>query len=164
MPASRLAFAAYARDLDAHNDTRERLVKASRDVTILSKKIIFLLHRLVQDSAADALPAARDKLRDVQALFAAMRPDLAGDSFWRYHRSVSPGLQEYIEALSFAHYLQFSTLISYEDVQASLTADDGVPVRLRCRYSRSSRAHPLCSTLPFPWKIISSALPISPES
>jgi len=36
-------------------------------------------------------------------------------------------LQEYIEALSFAHYLEFRALISYEEVQKSLSDEDGVP-------------------------------------
>lgn len=45
-----------------------------------------------------------------------------------YQRQVSPGLQEYIEALSFAHYLQNGNLISYEQVQASLCGADGVAV------------------------------------
>ena len=44
--------------------------------------------------------------------------------------SASPGLQEYIEALSFAHYLEHRTLIPYTQVQASLCNDEGCPVSL----------------------------------
>ena len=57
-----------------------------------------------------------------------MRNEVAGDRFWRYQRNVSPGLQEYIEALSFAHYLEHQTLISYAEVQESLSDAYGVPV------------------------------------
>jgi hypothetical protein len=32
-------FIAFREDLDQHHDTRERIVKASRDVTALSKKV-----------------------------------------------------------------------------------------------------------------------------
>jgi hypothetical protein len=32
-------FVAFREDLDRHHDTRERIVKASRDVTALSKKM-----------------------------------------------------------------------------------------------------------------------------
>ena len=32
-------FIAFREDLDRHHDTRERIVKASRDVTALSKKV-----------------------------------------------------------------------------------------------------------------------------
>lgn len=71
---------------------------------------------------------AKHKLKEIQDLFAAMREEVAGDRFWRYQRNVSPGLQEYIEALSFAHYLECQTLISYAEVQRSLSDAGGVPV------------------------------------
>lgn len=37
-------FREYARELDAKHDRYERIVKCSRDITIESKRIIFLLH------------------------------------------------------------------------------------------------------------------------
>lgn len=76
-----------------------------------------------------AVSRAKEKLRDIQKLFAGMREEVAGDRFWRYQRNVSPGLQEYIEALSFAHYLEFRTLISYDEVQKTISDEDGKPVR-----------------------------------
>lgn len=45
-----------------------------------------------------------------------------------YERQVSPGLQEYIEALSFAHFLEHGGLITYEQVQATLCGADGIAV------------------------------------
>jgi predicted translin family RNA/ssDNA-binding protein len=68
----------------------------------------------------------------VQTVYAnlAEKLEFAGDRFWRYQRQVSPGLQEYIEALSFAHYLQSGTLITFDAVQRSLSSPEGVPVRL----------------------------------
>lgn len=112
-----------------------QITKASRDVTNISKKTIFLLHRIVLEDSSDdhtlALRAAssgREKLSEANAIFAVMRPELVGDRFWRYHRQVSPGLQEYIEALSFAHYLEHGSLISYQQVQDALGDADG-PVR-----------------------------------
>jgi hypothetical protein len=39
------SFTFYAKQLDDINERRERLVKASRDVTIASKKVIFAVHR-----------------------------------------------------------------------------------------------------------------------
>lgn len=54
-----------------------------------------------------------------------MRPELAGGVFWRYQSQVSPGLQEYIEALAFAHYLNTGALIGYEEVQARLRDEEG---------------------------------------
>ena len=82
---------------------------------------------------ARALKAAskgREKLREIQAMFAGMQHELVGDRFWRYQRQVSPGLQEYIEALSFAHYLETGKLIGFEEVQKTLSDDQGTPVRV----------------------------------
>jgi hypothetical protein len=36
----------------------------------------------------------------------------------------------YIEALGFAHYLEHGTLVSYEDVQLSLSDENSIPVRM----------------------------------
>ncbi|CCM01642.1 uncharacterized protein FIBRA_03703 [Fibroporia radiculosa] len=128
-------FGKFRDELDDYHDRRERLIKSSRDVTSLSKKVIFLLHRtLMEDSSESddqalclrAVERAKDKLREIQGLLVAMHEELAGDRFWRYQRNVSPGLQEYIEALSFAHYLESRSLISYSDVQKSLLGEDGV--------------------------------------
>ncbi|KAJ6604306.1 Translin [Mycena vulgaris] len=125
-------FEQFRDDIDQGNDRRERLIKASRDVTNISKKAIFLLHRIVLEDSADdralALRAAasgREKLAEAHPFFAAMRPELVGDRFWRYHRQVSPGLQEYIEALSFAHYVEHDSLISFQQVQDTLGDADG---------------------------------------
>jgi hypothetical protein len=39
-------FQIYSKELDDKHDRHERLVKASRDITIESKRIIFLLHNI----------------------------------------------------------------------------------------------------------------------
>lgn len=39
-------FQIYAAELDDKHDRHERLVKSSRDITIESKRIIFLLHNI----------------------------------------------------------------------------------------------------------------------
>jgi len=36
----------------------------------------------------------------------------------------------YIEALGFAHYLEHGTLVSYEEVQLTLSDENGIPVRM----------------------------------
>ncbi|KAG6897917.1 hypothetical protein C0992_009069 [Termitomyces sp. T32_za158] len=129
------SFAHFRADLDESNDRRERLIKpprprsplqASRDVTNLAKRTIFLLHRLVIESDSHSAAArGREELRSVQTLYANLKHELEGDRFWRYHRQVSPGLQEYIEALSFAHYLEHRSLISFDQVQQTLSDSDG---------------------------------------
>ncbi|KXN83588.1 Translin-associated protein X [Leucoagaricus sp. SymC.cos] len=111
-------FESFRTEIDDYNDRRERLIKASRDVTNLSKKVIFLLHRIaLEDDETSYSRAAKrgvSKLREVQDIYAGLTHELVGDRFWRFQRQVSPGLQEYIEALSFAHYLQHGTLIPFE--------------------------------------------------
>ncbi|GJJ09451.1 hypothetical protein Clacol_003674 [Clathrus columnatus] len=49
------------------------------------------------------------------------------ENFWRYHKTISPGLQEYIEAVSFAKYLKDQTLLSFTDLQQDLRNADGIP-------------------------------------
>jgi hypothetical protein len=51
--------------------------------------------------------------------------ELVGPRFWRYAQNISGGLQEYIEALSFVHYIEHGRLVSYEQVQAILCDDTG---------------------------------------
>jgi hypothetical protein len=90
----------------------------------------------LEDSTDDTTPAKRaakyglESLQQVQAIFATLSIELQGDKFWRYQRQVSPGLQEYIEALSFAYFLDRGSLITFDHVQATLSDPDGIPVRL----------------------------------
>ncbi|KAL9630725.1 MAG: hypothetical protein Q9164_006273 [Protoblastenia rupestris] len=88
-------FEAFRNELDEHQDRRERIIKASRDITALSKKIIL-------------------------DLFNAISPDLHGSNAWRYQRQVSSGIQEFIEAMSFRHYLETQTLLRYSEAQAQI--------------------------------------------
>jgi len=87
----------------------------------------------LEDSTDDTTPAKRaakcghESLRQVQAIFATLSIELQGDKFWRYQRQVSPGLQEYIEALSFAYFLDHGSLITFDQVQATLSDPNGIP-------------------------------------
>ncbi|KAF8559331.1 Translin [Imleria badia] len=84
----------------------------------------------VQDDPAHSMHAYErgiEKLREVRDIYVAIRPEIQGDAFWRHHHSVAPGLQEYIEALSFAHFLGHGTLVTFNEVQAALSDDHDVP-------------------------------------
>ncbi|KAH8144429.1 uncharacterized protein LAJ45_11597 [Morchella importuna] len=111
----------YFRDeLDEHHDRRERVIKASRDITALSKKMIFTLQRARKLLAP--LPASLDKEyqtrhSQIQALFSSIAPDLQDLNAHRYARQISGGIQEYIEALSFHHYLLTGSLIPLASVR-----------------------------------------------
>jgi predicted translin family RNA/ssDNA-binding protein len=67
--------------LDAHYDRRERLVKISRDITALSKKMIFSLQR-VQGNVQSLPPGIQKEIdqreAEIQKLIEKARPELQG--------------------------------------------------------------------------------------
>ncbi|KAG4436877.1 hypothetical protein IFR05_007640 [Cadophora sp. M221] len=128
-------FENFRDELDEHHDRRERIIKASRDITAASKKIIFALQRV--RSLKSAIPPkiaseVQAKASAMQEQFALIAPDLTGINAWRYQRQISGGIQEYMEAISFQHYLLNQTLITLEEAAQSLpetvtlTGDDYV--------------------------------------
>jgi predicted translin family RNA/ssDNA-binding protein len=68
----------------------------------------------------------------MQKQFVAIAPDLQGINAWRYQRQISGGIQEYMEAISFEHYLRHQSLITISEAAATLqgvielTGDDYV--------------------------------------
>ena len=113
-----LSFKQHQQELDSRHDKHERLVKCSRDVTITSKRIIFLLQRVAgTDNRQQILKEADEKFLEVKELLKAIALELEGEDPFLFTRAYSPGLQEYIEALSLAHFLKNKTLISYEQVK-----------------------------------------------
>ena len=66
----------------------------------------------------------------IDDLFTSTSSDLQSINTHRYQRQTSPGMQEYIEALSFQHYLETRTLITHQEAQKAipggvlLTEDD----------------------------------------
>ncbi|EPQ25647.1 uncharacterized protein PFL1_06784 [Pseudozyma flocculosa PF-1] len=150
-------FTLFRDEIDHHNDRRDRLIKASRDVTSLSKKLIFHLHRYSFPSA----PAAANKNDDDDEAAAAARTaknaklfsqaetkvdeivtllkqlaeheglgtDAADDGRgYRYERNLGGGIEEFIEALSFHHFLRHDTLITLPEVQARFGETLRIPV------------------------------------
>ncbi|XP_078352114.1 translin-associated protein X-like [Oculina patagonica] len=114
------SFRKHQQELDSRHDKHERLVKCSRDVTIASKRIIFLLQRVAgTDKREQILKEADEKFLEVKELLKTIASELEGEDPYRFSRAYSPGLQEYIEALSFSHFLKNKTLISYEQVKAT---------------------------------------------
>ncbi|KAL9131679.1 MAG: hypothetical protein Q9175_006703 [Cornicularia normoerica] len=147
-------FETFRTELDEHHDRRERIIKASRDITALSKKVIFSLQRYVpsmnrvfsantennptrvRQLQAPIPPAISKDISSYQTkitdLFISVAPDLQDLNAWRYQSQISSGIQEYMEAVSFQHYLETQRLISYKKAQAQipgknmLTEDDYV--------------------------------------
>ncbi|EAL20102.1 hypothetical protein CNBF4280 [Cryptococcus deneoformans B-3501A] len=132
-------FEAYRAELDDENALREKLIILSRSITQLSKKLIFHLHR-----GATSQPAQRQKNnneaekkeREIAAVFKNIRQELSdarpGESwesgFWKWRKSITPGLEEYIEGLSFMWYLQHGGLVPLDQVQKALSDENGEPL------------------------------------
>ncbi|XP_043194857.1 translin-associated protein X-like [Amphibalanus amphitrite] len=120
-------FRGFASQLDSKHDLYERLVKKSRDVTIESKRIIFMLHRVTsEEQDRQVLEEAAGRFRQLEGgTLRQIAEELAGHDPYLYLRAISPGLQEYIEALSFYHYLLNDRVISCAEVQQRLTYPGG---------------------------------------
>ncbi|GBF64719.1 translin-associated protein X [Trichophyton mentagrophytes] len=117
-------FTEFRNELDEHHDRRERVVKASRDITALSKKIIFSLQRVRTVNAPIPPKIAKetdDRIKQIQELFKSIEADVSGANAFRYHQ-ITWGIQEYIEAISFHRYLEKKQLITLEEVSQTLPA------------------------------------------
>ncbi|KAL6101607.1 translin-associated protein X [Pungitius pungitius] len=129
------AFKVFQQELDTKHDKHERLVKISRDVTIESKRTIFLLHRVTSvPNAEDILKEAEVKLDAVRQKIGQIAEELRGEDIFQFHRAFTPGIQEYVEAVSFLHYIRHRSLISLEEINARLvfgTAEKGTAEELQ---------------------------------
>ncbi|KAH9707847.1 translin-associated protein x [Citrus sinensis] len=112
------AFANYAGYLNELNEKRERVVKASRDITINSKKVIFQVHR---DNKEEVLKKAEADLVAVKDQYISrLVKELQGTDFWKLRRAYSPGVQEYVEAATFCKFCRTGTLLDLEELNAGL--------------------------------------------
>jgi len=115
-------FGDLADQLDARHDKMERIVKLSRDITVESKRIIFHLHRIQHEGEADMILAdVETRLYDIRFnLWRMVALELKDEDHFQYLRKYTDGLQEWIEALSFYHYINSNRLISWQEVQDQL--------------------------------------------
>ena len=108
-------FLNYRDELDKRNDTHEQLVKLSRDVTIHSKRVIFSLLRKGV-SKENLLADAKTKISDIKLIFNQINEKLMRQDIYRFHRAITPGIQEFIEAISLLHYVETRSVINYQIV------------------------------------------------
>ncbi|XP_050997782.1 LOW QUALITY PROTEIN: translin-associated protein X-like [Acomys russatus] len=117
-----LAFKSFQQELDARHDKYERLVKLSRDITVESKRTIFLLHRITSSpDMEEILTESETKLDGVRQKILQVAQELSGEDMHQFHRAVTTGLQEYVEAVSFKHFIKTCSLISMEEINKQLT-------------------------------------------
>ncbi|XP_004340462.2 translin-associated protein X [Capsaspora owczarzaki ATCC 30864] len=121
-------FRQFAATMDAKNDRHERLVKLSRDLTVQSKRVIFAAQRATDAKQRDAIVAqALQTLEDIrQNQIRPMAVELVDQNPILYARAYSPGMQEYIEAVSFVHYLATATLITQRQLEEQLLFDEAL--------------------------------------
>lgn len=107
-------------------------------MTLQSKRVIFLAHRLATESAQGtsspyqkAADAARDKLHRIQStLLPQLYKEIDGEyEFWQFQRNITPGMEEYAEAVSYAHYLSEEKLITHATLLEWLQPDEMPAVR-----------------------------------
>ncbi|KAI8937801.1 hypothetical protein NX059_005498 [Plenodomus lindquistii] len=118
-------FEGFRADLDEHHDRRERIIKASRDITAASKKIIFTLQRV--RTVGEPLPSfVRESnvqyWETIQKQYTSITADLQGLNSYRYSHNITGGNQEFMEALSFEHYLETQSLITYEEAKSRIAS------------------------------------------
>ncbi|ERF76573.1 hypothetical protein EPUS_05846 [Endocarpon pusillum Z07020] len=110
-------FENFRAELDEHHDRREKIIKASRDITASSKKIIFALQRIRNLGEKIPTPIIKSKeysqhTSTIHERFVSVAPDLKGINAYRYQRQISPGIQEFMEAVLFRHYLETQSILS----------------------------------------------------
>ena len=111
-------FEHFRQELDEHHDRRERIIKASRDITAASKKVIFTLQRvreLQKPLPQHVAKGNKQYYETIAAQAASIGSELQLLNAHRYARQISGGCQEFIEAVSFEHYLVNARLLSYEE-------------------------------------------------
>ncbi|KFY27579.1 hypothetical protein V493_03421 [Pseudogymnoascus sp. VKM F-4281 (FW-2241)] len=104
-------FDGFRVEIDENHLARERVIKASRDVTALSKKAVRTIGSGIPPKISTEV---QGRFEAISELFKTMSKDLQGINSWRYQRQASPGIQEFIEALSFEHYLGTGKLVTRE--------------------------------------------------
>ncbi|KAI8950603.1 Translin [Xylaria longipes] len=110
-------FESFRDELDEHHDRRQRIGKVSRDVTALSKKIVRKLSQPIPERIQSEIDG---RLKEIAELLETIQPDVQGMNRYRYPLIC---LEEFVEAVSFAHYLRHQTLMTPAEAQDALPAD-----------------------------------------
>lgn len=120
------SFRQYAAELCDKHDRYERIIKLSRDITIESKRLIFLLHTVDtrKSNYEKILDEARSRLAALCTNnFASIAKELQNLDPYQYARAYSAGLQEFVEAWTYFEYLSKDTINEWNDLQKKLTYD-----------------------------------------
>lgn len=113
-------FQQYRSELDDKHERYERIVKLCRDITIESKRIIFLLHSAytdIESKKKSILDEANLRLQNlINNNFKTIAFELNGHDPYLYHRAYTGGIQEFIEALCFYEFLKTDNINSWDSI------------------------------------------------
>eukprot|EP01006_Ploeotia_vitrea_P017816 TRINITY_DN49047_c0_g1_i2.p1 TRINITY_DN49047_c0_g1~~TRINITY_DN49047_c0_g1_i2.p1 ORF type:complete len:356 (+),score=47.37 TRINITY_DN49047_c0_g1_i2:29-1069(+) len=130
-------FSDYCATLDAQNDKRERVMRASRDATTFAKRAIFTLLRAKTDEDFDQ---ALDQFQDVRDCLKAIYDETVDvNDYWKYVKVWTHGVQEYIEGVALYHYLKTGEIISKEQLQADYFQLRDVPPEAEAKRAEAGR-------------------------
>jgi len=113
-------FQAFADELTEHQDRRERIIKASRDLTTLSKRLIFLLQRASDGQQSKVFNQDKAKKDEIIPIMQTISNELAGHNYYLYRNQYSPGMQEYVEAVSLLQFIDSRTLLDLHGLRTQL--------------------------------------------
>ncbi|KAM3957717.1 LOW QUALITY PROTEIN: translin associated factor X [Aphomia sociella] len=115
-------FRSAAVKLNDRQDRHERLVKLSRDTTMESKRIIFLLHSAITEEATKkAVDDANERLQKlITGPLKSIGIELENSPAYLHSRAVTAGFQEFIEARTLCTLME-KNIIPYRDVQNELS-------------------------------------------
>jgi len=100
-------FEKIRQDIQAYDTKREELIKKSRDVLKLSKRLIYAVHR---DEMEDAAKLQQDIEREKQALVEITKHDTK----LLYEGSYKVAIQEYVEAMLYFFFVKDGELIDLD--------------------------------------------------
>ena len=117
-------FEHFRSEIDKHHERRERVIKVSRDITAFSKKIIFALQRIKHIgqplSDGKVTKQVSDLKEQILKAFESIAGDLQSIDKYRYQRQISGGVQEWMEAILFEHYLVNQAIMPYNEAQDTI--------------------------------------------
>ncbi|XP_023953942.1 translin-associated protein X [Bicyclus anynana] len=118
-------FKNAALKLSERQDRHERLVKLSRDTTIESKRVIFLLHSAVtKEATGKAVIEAKERLQKlVEGPIKSIGLELENSPLHLHARAVTAGFQEFIEAKTFCSLMENKTIVTYPEIQKEFQYD-----------------------------------------
>ncbi|EEB08920.1 hypothetical protein SJAG_04091 [Schizosaccharomyces japonicus yFS275] len=115
-------FDVFRQVMQEYQDKRERLIRVSREITIQSKRMIFALHQAASKKfPLEQKPECCEPYKNsIQKQMQELAAELDGFSSDQYCEAYSPGFQEYVEAVTFEHWLADGTVLPYERLETAV--------------------------------------------